>query len=77
MNGNLGIILHAAQEMWKPGHSDWFSNNWEIWDKSRNICVLITRVVGGITSRQPICAVRQIFLKKAFGFWSCDCAKEG
>lgn len=63
--------------MWKPGHSDWFSNNWEIWDKSRNICVLITRVVGGITSRQSICAVRQIFLKKGFGFWSCDCAKEG
>lgn len=62
VNGNLGIILHAAQEMWKAGHSDWFSNNWEIWDKSRTVCVLITRVVGGITSHQPICA---LVIKKA------------
>lgn len=70
VNGNLGIILHAAQEMWKAGHSDWFSNNWEIWDKSRNICVLITRVVGGITSQQLIYtlvmikAIKQNFKKK-------------
>lgn len=73
VNGNLGIILHAGYEMWKAGHSDWFSNNWEIWDKSRNICVLITRVVGGITSRQPICAlvvrkaIKQFFKKR---FWT-------
>lgn len=51
VNGNLGIILHAAQETWKAGHGDWFSNNREIWDKSWNICVLITRVVGGVTAR--------------------------
>lgn len=46
VNGNVGIILHAAHEMWKAGHRDWFSNNWEIWDKRRKyICVLITRMV--------------------------------
>lgn len=55
VNGNLGIILHAAREMWKAGHSDWFSNNWEIWDKCRNIYVLITRVVADITSHQFMC----------------------
>lgn len=80
VNGNLGIILHAAQEMWKAGHSDWFSNNWEIWDKSRNICVLITRVVAGITSRHLICvlvmkkAIKQFFKKRfwTLGVWLCQ-----
>lgn len=80
VNGNLGIILHAAQEMWKAGHGDWFSNNWEIRDKSRNICVLITSAIGDITSGQLVCALLmktaiKCFFKKDFGPCPCDCAK--
>lgn len=57
VNGNLGIILHAVQGTWKAGHSDWFSHNWEIWDKSRDICVLIARVADDITPGQLMWAL--------------------
>lgn len=57
-HGDLGIIL---QGMWKPGHGYWFCNKWEIWDKRRNICVLITAERGWGTSGRPICAVEEIF----------------
>lgn len=80
VNGNLGIILHAAQKMWRAAPSDWFSNNWEIWDKSRYICVLIT--LDGRWYYLPpahVCSGDEnsdkIFLKRDFGSCPSSCAK--